>query len=324
MNPIFVSTRALLACALVFFLAPCGAADVLDTPAAASALAQRALINGLAPAGSRIVAVGQRGHILYSDDQGRKWTQATVPVSSDLVAVHFPTPRMGWAVGHDGVVLHSVDAGASWTRQLDARKLATEAVDPSFLDVWFADELHGFAIGAFNLIYATVDGGQSWQSWGKQVDNPKGFHLNAIRAIGDQLYIVGEQGLVLRRSADGTRFTALATPYKGSYFGVTGKAGVVIAHGLRGNAWRSTDGGASWDKVDTFVATGLTASAVTASGAVVLVSQAGQVLVSVDDGAHFSAQQTKPGPASAVLAVGGAQLVIGGVRGLRTVPLAAK
>ena len=33
----------------------------------------------------------------------------SVPVSSDLVAVAFPTPQQGWAVGHDGVILASAD-----------------------------------------------------------------------------------------------------------------------------------------------------------------------------------------------------------------------
>ena len=93
--------------------------DVLDTPAAKSPLAVRALVNGLAIAGTRIVAVGQRGHVLLSDDAGKSWQQAEVPVSSDLVAVSFPSASTGWAVGHDGVVLHSTNAGGRWTRQLD-------------------------------------------------------------------------------------------------------------------------------------------------------------------------------------------------------------
>ena len=84
--------------------------DVLDTPALKSALAARALINGLANAGERVVAVGQRGHVLTSDDQGKSWQQADVPVGSDLVAVTFATKTHGWAVGHDGVVLASSDS----------------------------------------------------------------------------------------------------------------------------------------------------------------------------------------------------------------------
>ena len=63
------------------------------------------------------------------------WQQADVPVSSDLVAVPFPTPTHGWAVGHDGVVLHSADAGAHLDaparrpqrRQADGRVLRARA-----------------------------------------------------------------------------------------------------------------------------------------------------------------------------------------------------
>ncbi len=96
--------------------------DVLDTPAVKSPLAPRTLVNGLAHAGDRLVAVGQRGHVLLSDDKGQSWRQAEVPSSSDLVAVTFPNATDGWAVGHDGIVLRSKDAGATWTRALDGRK----------------------------------------------------------------------------------------------------------------------------------------------------------------------------------------------------------
>src|SRR5262245_46588487 len=78
-----------------------GSRDVLDVPAAKSPYAQRSLLNGLARAGDRIVAVGQRGHVLYSDDAGQQWQQADVPVSSDLVSVAFVDAKRGWAVGHD-------------------------------------------------------------------------------------------------------------------------------------------------------------------------------------------------------------------------------
>ena len=60
-------------------------------PASFASLAQRA-----GPAGDRVMAVGQRGHVLYSDDAGGAGQQAEVPVSSDLVAVSFPSaPRAG-------------------------------------------------------------------------------------------------------------------------------------------------------------------------------------------------------------------------------------
>jgi photosystem II stability/assembly factor-like uncharacterized protein len=98
--------------------------DPLDTPAVMDARAPRSLLNDIVLAGKRLVAVGQRGHIVYSDDHGKHWTQAAVPVSSDLTAVSFPTPMMGWAVGHDGVVLATKDGGVTWARQLDGRAAA--------------------------------------------------------------------------------------------------------------------------------------------------------------------------------------------------------
>ena len=70
--------------------------DVLDTPSTITSLATRSLLNGITRAGKRLVAVGARGHILYSDDEGKSWKQASVPVSSDLTAVNFPTPQQGW------------------------------------------------------------------------------------------------------------------------------------------------------------------------------------------------------------------------------------
>ena len=90
--------------------------DVLDTPARDSAFAAKSLLNGVANAGQRIVAVGQRGHIVLSDDGGKTWTQAKVPVSSDLVAVYFPTPAKGWAVGILAALLFLVDVNAPGTR----------------------------------------------------------------------------------------------------------------------------------------------------------------------------------------------------------------
>jgi photosystem II stability/assembly factor-like uncharacterized protein len=72
-----------------------------------------------AVAGNRIFAGGQEGVIIYSDDKGQSWTQASVPVSATITSIAFATPQIGWATGALGVVLKTEDAGKSWVKQLD-------------------------------------------------------------------------------------------------------------------------------------------------------------------------------------------------------------
>ena len=94
-------------------------------------LAAESLLLDVTSAGKRIVAVGERGHIIYSDDQGAKWAQAKVPVSVSLTAVYFPTETQGWAVGHGAIILHSSDAGETWKTQFDGNKANQEVINQS-------------------------------------------------------------------------------------------------------------------------------------------------------------------------------------------------
>ncbi|MVV48011.1 glycosyl hydrolase [Pseudomonas sp. PB120] len=323
--------------------------DVLDLPAKPSALAVSSPLLGAARAGDRLVAVGQRGHILYSDDHGKDWKQAAVPVSADLNAVNFPSPSQGWAVGNDGVVLHSNDGGETWTKQLDGRQIGTllvkhygalasaepaneqwaqlaadgqrlieEGADKPLLDVWFANERFGYAVGAFNLILRTEDGGQHWTPFQDRVDNPQGLHLNAIAATGDALFIVGEQGLLLKWNDAEQRFAAVESPYQGSFFGVIGKPGEVLVYGLRGHVFRSKDGGASWTELSTGLQVSITAATADAKGRFLLFSQGGQMLVDADNGNALTLvpQQNLAPSAGAIFGPDG-WLVLVGSRGAR-------
>jgi photosystem II stability/assembly factor-like uncharacterized protein len=81
-------------------------------------MASRSLLLDIAGAGDRAVTVGERGHILYSDDSGTSWQQARVPTTQMLT---------GWAVGHDGLILVSDDGGENWRIQRDGLAVQEQA-----------------------------------------------------------------------------------------------------------------------------------------------------------------------------------------------------
>jgi len=330
--------------------------DPLDAPAQMSPLAAKSLLQGVARAGPRLVAVGQRGHIVYSNDGGTTWVQAKVPVSSDLTAVFFASDQRGWAVGHDGVILMTADGGLTWTSQFDgkranerlvehmehqvaakpqstelkglldeAKRSKEQGADKPFLDVWFADENNGYVVGAYNLIFHTADGGKNWQPLFDQTDNPKLLNLYAIRPAADGLYIAGEGGLVLKFDRDARRFRALALPYTGSYFGVVGDKNAVIVFGLRGNVYRSDDGGKSWQKVDAGLPAAVTSGTVLSKGTIVLADAGGRIALSDDAGRTFKpASVANPVPISGIADAGNNRLAQVGLRGASVAELATR
>jgi len=91
----------------------------LDTPSKVYAKVSNSLFVSIERVGKRLLSVGERGLIAYSDDQGKTWAQAEVPVSNALTALHFTDSKKGWAVGHGGVILHSKNGGRTWVKQFD-------------------------------------------------------------------------------------------------------------------------------------------------------------------------------------------------------------
>lgn len=303
--------------------APVG--DALSRPAVLTRHASESVLIGAANAGSRVVAVGERGIAVISDDGGKSWRQVPVPVSVTLTAVRFADAKHGFAVGHAGTVLSTADGGATWSVRLDGKRMAQLAVqaaradtdpavlkaaerlmadgpDKPLLDVLVMDRQRALVVGAYGLAFSTEDGGASWSSMMSRLDNPKGLHLYAVRARASRVLIAGEQGLVLASDDGGKSFRRLSTPYKGSFFAVElGADGDLLLAGLRGNAWRSKDGGVTWSQLASPLPVSITASTTRPNGSVVLVNQAGMVL-SVRDGALVPINATPTPPLNGVLA----------------------
>ena len=305
---------ALRSVVLLGFLAAAGAGaeEAMEAPLAARSL----LLDGAA-AGSRLVVVGERGHILVSTDDGASWTQSPVPTRALLTAVHMHDERTGWAVGHDAVILRTRDGGETWS-------LVHEAPEEErpLLDVWFRDERTGLAVGAYGYFLATEDGGETWTSRAISEDD---FHLNALVPVAKggagsadpgsrRLYIAAEAGIAYRSDDGGKTWRELASPYAGSWFGgLALDEDRVLLTGLRGHLFRSEDGGETWTRVATGTRASLTGAVRLPSGSIVITGLDGSVLTSRDGGRSVSARRlpSREGVSAALPLADGGVLLVG-------------
>ena len=248
----------------------------------AAPLAAKSMLLDIAKAGTTFVAVGDRGHILISKDNGRTWIQSPVPARAMLTGVSFPDATHGWAVGHDGVILSTADGGQTWHRQDKGDDLET-----IYLDVLFLDPQRGFAVGAYGKFISTRDGGETWKPgtpWAHDT------HYNRLTASsGGQLFLAGESGSLLISSDTGLTWSPSAVPYDGSLFGyvpVDDHTGIV--HGLRGHIFTSTDQGTSWTPHSSEIKALIMGGTRLRSGVIVLGGQGGNFFISRDNGGSFS------------------------------------
>lgn len=323
--------------------APVGAA--LDRPALQVHQPERAVLLAVVKAGSRLVAVGERGVITISDDQGSRWRQVPCPVSVTLTQVRFADAQHGVAIGHGGAVLATADGGETWQPRLDGRRLAQLALDAAkaagdatratrvrdaerlaadgpdkpFLDIVTWDAQRWLVVGAYGIAFQTADGGRSWQPWMDRLPNPKGLHIYALRRQGSTLLLAGEQGLLLRSDDDGASFRALPSPYRGSWFAAEMLAsGEWVIAGLRGNVWRSADGGANWSALAVPMPASITGMAPGGDGGLLFVNQAGHVLRRDGDRLLPLNRQALP-PLAGVMPLADGRMLTHGVAGVRVV-----
>lgn len=272
------STCLLLALA---FILPCSlAASESSEPAA---LASRSLLLDVARAGSRLVAVGDRGHVLLSDNEGGTWRQIVVPTRAMLTGVAFGDARHGWAVGHDGVILATTDGGQTWSHQDASQDLET-----IFLDVFFSDPLHGLAVGAYGKCLLTMDGGKSWQP---AASVPDEVHLNQIApASNATLYLAGEAGTLLVSDDARKPWRKCVVPYEGSLFGLLPlEERTLLVYGLRGHVFVSDDSGATWAPREIPGPVLIMAGVRLKSGPIILGGLGGNFFISRDGGRTFEA-----------------------------------
>lgn len=280
-------------------------------------LAERSLMLDAVAVDGRLVAVGERGHVLVSTDAGSTWTQIRIPTRAMLTGVTFATDDTGVAVGHDSVILRTTDGGATWELVFSAPE-----EEAPFFDVWFADADNGVAIGAYGSYYRTMDGGLTWDF---EPISDTDWHLHEIADADDgRLFMAAEAGMAYRSDDGGESWIELPSPYEGSFFGVLPlEDDTVLFFGLRGHLYRSEDAGETWSEIETGTVAMLTDGTRLSDGTIVIVGLGGTVLVSSDGGRSFSLHQQadRRGISTLVETADGSILLVGEF-GVRTSSLA--
>jgi photosystem II stability/assembly factor-like uncharacterized protein len=284
----------------------------------------RSTLTAVTSVASHVWAVGHDGVILHSGDAGEHWE------------IQRRDPRGQPA---EGVSADDIRQGAP------------------LLDVLFTDGMHGFAIGAYSLFLTTSDGGATWtgsrinlvndgqeaaaeaKTEAEQVahsDNDlqssvfsadelaigmeTDAHLNSIaRTASGGFVIVGERGAIFRSRDGGTSWIRSQLPYDGSMFGIVGYEGEhVLAFGLRGHVFESTNLGEDWTEVQTGTELSLMGGTALANGGVVIGGANGLVLHRDRDSEPLSLMtDTSAGVIADVLPTGTAgEWLIAGENGL--------
>lgn len=238
--------------------------------------ARSLLLDAVRLPGGRTVAVGERGHVLLSDDDGESWRQVVVPTRVTLTAVATGGDAVV-AAGHDGVILHSTDRGETWQRVREEPYSADNFASPSngspVLDVLFLDDERVLAIGAYALVLTSSDGGATWQSGelvladagddavdfddddGAATDRAGGDGNDAAAAStgGDADAGIAQEDEPAA-GGDGVLFDAdelmlddEVDPHLNAVARTVGGALVMV--GERGSVFRSRDDGATWQRV---------------------------------------------------------------------------
>ncbi|TMM43748.1 YCF48-related protein [Colwellia ponticola] len=307
--------RLLIVFAVVCFIslpsvhAQSKAATSATTPATQSVLASKSLLLDISPLGEeKLVAVGQYGHILLSSD-GENWQQANVPVQATLTRVFFLNEQLGWAVGHDATILHSQDGGLNWQIQQYLPSL-----QKPLLDIYFKDAQQGIAVGAYGQVFRTNDGGSSWESEFHQeflladdvdyindlkIEDEQAYldeiafilpHFNGLVSHGDNLFLIGETGLLAQSKDFGFTWQKVNGFYQGSFFSLasTGKGDFLVA-GLRGHVFRRAQEQTQWHEISTDTTALLNDIVVGKdNGRIFILGNNGVLLVSTDEGKSFT------------------------------------
>ena len=266
-------------------------------PALHSPDAKKALLLDLDWVGDRLVAVGEQGHIIYSDDRGASWTHAQVPISLMITAVDFPTAEHGWAVGHEGLVLRSDDRAQNWSVAMTGEDIAGKQIEAAerrvaqaqaALDEAPEEEAEDAQWALEEAEFALEDARRAEE---------EGFvhpALNVWFRDADHGYITGAYGMLLHTSDGGNTWqlhsNRLDNPNGYHLYDIARTpAGSLIVVGEAGQLHRSRDDSETWEALDSPYEGSFFGVVATDKGSLLIFGLRGRIYRSEDEGENWSA-----------------------------------
>lgn len=202
------------------------------------------------PKSNILVAVGDIGLILRSDDGGELWKEITIDsINHDLNDIYFINQALGWICGSGSTVLFTNDGGLLWQER------DVPVNDVRFEGVWGDADGYVYVCGTPGVIIRSSDFGATWYSsdtgttaylWDIAFSEGRSLGI----AVGE--IAVGTEARLLKSVDGGISWHMIPAPDKNlKYYS--------IAFDNKGNPWvgandgslfYSPDGASTWKKVD--------------------------------------------------------------------------
>ena len=188
---------------------------------------------------SRVVAVGNVGTTVVSNDAAETFSRVGDELGGAFTSLRAATPSTAYAFGRAGSLARTTDGGQTWT-EMDA------ATSDDLVDVSFPNTTTGFALDSVGQLLRTRNSGQSYEILNTGATEAP----DAVLALDEQrVVLVGPVGL--RRSTNGGN-SFIAVRSRGTTtagFGDIGRVGrFLFAWGSRAIAV-SPNGGVGWRRV---------------------------------------------------------------------------
>lgn len=328
-----IAARA-VATAIIMLLAQSAlAVEYTALPALPQANPAELQLADITACSDRLLAVGERGAIIFSDDDGQQWQQAQSPVSALLTAVHCLPSGRAWAVGHGGVILASEDRGETWVLQFDGNEanqlwLAYAKAKEAAL----ALQVENLGDEAGDLEFALEDATYAIEDAMKAVETgPADPFLDVwVRDDGHGM-AVGAYGMLYGTDDYGENWRLMAAgidnPDRYHYYSLAvSSSGTLYMSGEAGLLYRSDDDGVTWQRLDSGYDGSLFGVLAIGDSSVLSFGLRGNILRSNDSGASWQVQAEPDNPGASLYGggrVASGEIVLVGAGGtvLRGSPL---